>query len=206
MIIAFSGIDGSGKTTQAQYVTHLLQSQGYSVRCVHITRWTWVYAIGQFLNGRRERDDSRGGVPLSHNLFGRSVRVLRRIVTLVDLLRFRWYAFYQTRVHRRILVCDRFFYDLGIQALYTNMMEPGFARWYWSLVPTPTVSVLLDVPPELAQRRENQHLLEYYQAKRGLYLEYAVLWGAVVIEAAKLEDAKQAVSRVLSKYFELDSE
>jgi thymidylate kinase len=202
MIITFSGVDGSGKTTQSRYVAQLLQSRGYSVRYIHMTRWTWVYAIGQLSKGRRERDYSLDGACLRSNLLGRLMKMVRQIVSLVDLLRFRWCAFYQTRVRRRVLVCDRFFYDLGVQALYTDMMGPNLARWYWSLVPTPTVPILLDVPPEMAQRREGQHLSAYYQTKCELYLEYASLWRAVVIEATELEDTKQAVNRVLNKHFE----
>lgn len=204
MIVTFSGVDGSGKTTQAQYVTRLLQSQGCSVRYVHMTRWTWVYAIGQCVKARRGRDYSFDRAFLRPNLLGRLMKVVRQVLSLVDLLRFRWWAFYQTRFRQHILVCDRFFYDLGIQALYTRMMGPGFARCYWSLIPTPTLSILLDVSPELAQRRENQHLSEYYRAKRELYLEYAALWGAVVIEAAELEDTKQAVRLTLGKHSELN--
>jgi thymidylate kinase len=201
MIITFSGVDGSGKTTQARYVVQLLQSRGYSVRYVHMTRWTWVYAIGQCLKSLQEHDYSFERPSWRPDSLGWLVKVARQIISLVDLLRFRVYAFYQTHVRQRILVCDRFFYDLEIQALYTGAMGPSFARWYWSLAPAPTVSILLDVLPEIAQQRESQHLPAYYQAKRELYLEYASLWGAVVIEATELEDTGRAVNQVLGRVF-----
>ena len=54
MIITFSGVDGSGKTTYARHTVEFLQKKGYNVCYLHLTQWTWVYAIGELLDNRKK--------------------------------------------------------------------------------------------------------------------------------------------------------
>ena len=196
MIVSFSGIDGSGKTTQAQYVTKLLEQDGFAVHHVQMIRWTLVNRLGRLARfGKTQR--TRGSQPRDS---GRVLTLMRQLISLLDVLLFRVLYAYQTSIRHRVVVCDRFFYDLGVHALYTGVMGAGFESLYWRVVPSPTVSILLDIPAEVAHQREGKHDLAYYQAKRDLYLKRAPLWRAVVVSAIEREDTQQTVAQILRSY------
>lgn len=211
MLITFSGIDGSGKTTQARNAAYSLQMRGYKIHYVHMTRWTWVHAIGEYLAKNKQgipieeavlitipsQSIYHRGSNLIHRFLRQFVKMMRQFVSLIDLLRFRWVIFYQIYLWQRVVICDRYFYDLGIQALYTKMMGYSMARLYWMLTPSPTLSILLDVSPQLAAQREREHPLEYYGIKRELYLNHAYLWGSTVIQVTGVEETQQAIDHIL---------
>ena len=201
MIITFSGIDGSGKTTQSRYVVDLLQSQGYAVRYLHIISWTLVNRLGRLARADHETTFVQNGQTGSRRKLYAGARLA---VSFVDILRFRALVGCKCIFGPRVLVCDRFFYDLGVQAIDTNVMSNALESLYWNLVPSPTLSILLDVPPEIAQRREREHELAYYQSKRKLYLERAPRWNSITIDASELAETKQEVLRILHNRLELN--
>ena len=201
MIITFSGIDGSGKTTQSRYVADLLQSWGYTVRYLHIISWTLVNRMGRLAGADHETTFLQNGQTGGRRKLYAGARLA---ISLIDILRFRALVGYQCIFGRRVLVCDRFFYDLGVQAIYTNVMSSALESLYWNLVPSPTLSILLDVPPEIAQRREGEHELAYYHSKRKLYLERAPRWNSIIIDAIELAETKQEVLHILHNRLELN--
>jgi thymidylate kinase len=198
MLIAFSGIDGSGKTTQAQYVTSLLQLEGLQVHYVHITRWTLVNRLARLIQSGKMWYTRHGKAQPRNDVF----TLTRHFVSLLDVIRFRVLVTYQNNIRRRVVVCDRFFYDLVIHALYTGVMSTKLEHFYWRVVPSPTILILLDVPPEIAQQREGEHNQAYYQTKRKLYLERAPLWGAIVINAIEMKKTQQMINQILRGHLE----
>jgi len=197
MIVSLSGIDGSGKTTQAQYVTNLLQREGQGVLYIHMIQWTLVNRLGRLIQGANMVPAQTGKTPQNSGKF----TLMRQLVSLLDIVHFNLFAAYQANVRHRIIVCDRFFYDLGIQALYSGTMHPSFEHIYWRLIPASSISILLDLPPDIAQQREGEHPLAYYQAKRDLYLKYAPLWRATVVNATEVESTQKSISQILKNYF-----
>lgn len=130
---------------------------------------------------------------------------MRAFVSILDALRFHVLVKYHGGLKGRSLVCDRFFYDLGVHALYTATMGHRFESVYWHVVPSPTISVLLDVSPEEALRREGDHGLDYYQVKRQLYLDHAPMWGSIIVSAANMADTRQTVTEIITAHLEGES-
>ena len=164
MLITFSGLDGSGKSAQAQSVCAYLQQQGHPASLLHITRWTWVNRIGERLV--QSRKSEADAAPVKPAVWG--LRWPQLLVMLVDVARF-WLLWVYSQVPKRPLICDRYFYDLGVQAVYKGILPPHWLRLYWRLVPRPTLAFWLDVPPAVAQEREREHESEYYRIKATLY-------------------------------------
>lgn len=198
-IITFSGVDGSGKTTAAGYVAECLRREGKHVKVLHLTSWTLVYMVGGWLSSVAP---PASGSQQTTFIRSRLARSLRRAISVLDLLRFRFTVLFHTRLRRRVLICDRYFYDLAVQAVYHNVMEldSTFYQLYWRLIPTTALSFLLDVTPPRAQRREGDHELDYYVEKRVLYRRLAARGQLNVIPMVDLEETKRRIDHLLDRH------
>jgi thymidylate kinase len=196
MLITFSGLDGSGKSTQAQLVLASLQEQGHGAILLHITRWTWVNRIGEKLFTQKKRKRPS----LSERL---RLRLYRLTIMAVDIMRF-WLFWMYVKVCGQILICDRYFYDLGIQAIYKHEMSMRLANLYWRLVPRPSVAFWLQVQPGVAQQREGEHGADYYQAKGTLYREAISHFpGINFVPAASIEETRMFIMDRVRYHMEL---
>lgn len=198
MIIAFSGIDGSGKSTQAANLKHLLEDQGFEVYRLHMTTWSMVNRVGRLMNQKVANDHpgAKSARPMMSQ--ARFIQVpLRFLLNLFDVLRFQILTLYEVRLRGRVLVCDRYFLDLAVHATYHGLMNQSLERVYRSLTPKDNIVIILDLAPELALEREGEHHLDYYIEKRELYLERAELWQATVISVGALEETQKSIHRIL---------
>jgi len=188
MLITFSGVDGGGKTTQAQFVHRYLRSRGICVRLMHLTEWTLVYRIGQQLAVRNteKRAMLRPEVPR------RLMSLFRLTIMFFDIARF-WLLLFSVRHRNQALVCDRFFYDLGIQALYLGVMPFRFSNLYWYFVPHPDLAIWLQVPAATAFDREGEHEMHYYRIKNELYRNEAKHWPAKPIIVKDVVSTKETI-------------
>jgi len=197
MIISFSGIDGAGKSTQARYVKKILKDYGLSVCDIHMISWSLTNKIGKML----QKKGANIVFPLtpseSKKTFFWGEKLLRKIVLIFDIMRFRFFVMRGVRVRNQVLICDRFFYDLAVQGVYTGVIKGKFERFYNKIIPKPTISILLDLSPDTAQKREREHTLSYYQIKRELYLRNALLWEMVVVFEEGIGKTQQEIKKII---------
>lgn len=200
MLITFSGLDGTGKSTQAQFAARCLAQYGYRTKIIHITQWTWVYRLGEWLAKRRSPAANQILSADGQSAPAAVYKWVRQFVSLLDVARFYGVVFYHRYVRRSVLICDRYFYDLGIQAVFTGVMNEHRARDYWRLAPRPQLALFFDLDPTIAQQREGEHELAYYEEKRRLYLKYAVQWPVFVVTTNELAETQATLSALLQKW------
>ena len=173
ILICLLGIDGSGKSTQAQRLVAQLTDAGYAATYVWggrrglLTAPLVRYGKARLGAPAQPVDSSaivnseyRAYVGTTQQLFRRSVlRGLWRQITLLEHLLEIWWYVGRPLAQGQIVVCDRYLYDsLVNQAvlfgsatveIYRQLVNPLL-----SLVPRPELGFWLDTPPEVALRRK----------------------------------------------------
>lgn len=187
MLITFSGLDGSGKSTLIGYLKESLEKDNQKVAVSHMNYDVGIYSAVRFLvqktigrtneraNGnarthgprelRREGKFRTGAAKLRYRLVWN--KSLRFLIYPLDVLIFVLYRFYIERVNQQVLIMDRYFYDTLIDVTGT---EAAYRRRFLSwLTPSPNLSVYLDVSPEEAFARKPEYSVDYLNQRRRSY-------------------------------------
>ncbi|AWB26399.1 dTMP kinase [Halococcoides cellulosivorans] len=178
-LICFSGIDGSGKTTQAERLVAEFEAAG--VDATHVwARWR-PFLSYPFMGvlyvtlGWRRKDYHRSAV-------------LRRIwgyFLLIDHLLFFARYIYPHLRSGRVVCIDRYVLDQCVELHYDGLYRERPATLIDSWLPTPDVTFLMDVPAEVAADRKDDtgemldrlHIdadpIDYLRDRRELFQECA---------------------------------
>lgn len=185
-IISLSGMDGSGKSTQAEHLAATLRDLGYDARAqwskLGETPWIWRIARPakkvMLLVARNKAttlpppSPDRYGPDAGTELRQKSPALTKLWATVV--------AFSNVLTHRRvargsaeIVVCDRYVLDsiVNLRVRYgTDQRFVVQSRLIRMASPKPVKSFLLRVPAEIAHdRRSDEHALEELQQLGALY-------------------------------------
>jgi thymidylate kinase len=187
LLICFTGIDGSGKTTQARLLVEWLASKG--VKAMYVWSRGEVLTIRGILlfMGRRalgtsarkianDKKSYREYQSRKSNLMGNSlVRILWSVMTYVEHL---------VQINRdirrniqdgRVVVCDRYQWDTAIDMAVLNnkdaeWLSNGLNRFMWKFIPRPTMTFFIDIPPEEAiKRKDDIPSYDYVRKRAELY-------------------------------------
>lgn len=190
MLITFSGLDGAGKSTLIEWLRTALEEQQQPVVVLHLEHDLGVYASARWLRdglehlvrgGRSNGAAARGAAPMAGPqggvaMLARRIRnalvwskIIRRLIYPVDVLVFLCYRAYFEGMQRRILIMDRYFYDILVDV--SSGQRWGWIRLLKLITPTPTLPVLLDIGPEEAYARKGEYSVEYLQNRWAAYRE-----------------------------------
>jgi thymidylate kinase len=189
VLIAFIGMDGSGKTTLAQGTAEALRSQGKKTACLAPFEYIFLDVItSSFKKGKRRSSDCElGSNPLLTRSRKSPLMQFWPCLALIDnwtyfLLRIR--PMLSAGMH---IVCDRYFYDFATSFEHYGYTNQRMQAIYLQAIPRPHLTFVLDVAPEIACARESgdTHDLEFFLEQRQRYLNIASAFGAKVIDTSK---------------------
>ena len=224
MLIAISGIDGAGKTVQGELLGQAFEACAIRARFVWSRGGSSPFTDAWLRVARRfwGRGDSLGmfdeGREASSDAFDRRRAMLRNpiarwgwtVVVTVDLLARYWRRIAWPLLKGDLVIADRYVADA--EAELTAYLDLAKGRRSWAgcllsaLSPRPAMTLVLDLPAEVAQERMAQgcESLAYLQRLRGVHLQQAERSGAMVLNATRsLDDlSDDLVYRVLTRYFD----
>ena len=172
LLICFTGIDGSGKTTQAKLLLDWLKSKGIKSK--------YVWSRGEVLTirriflffGRRFLGTTENKIASSEQAH-REYQSRKSSLMRNSLVRTLWstmtYLEHLIQINmdiRRkmrdgcIVVCDRYLWDSSVDMATLNhkdhqWLSGGWNRLAWKFVPKPTITFFIDIPPEEAMKRKS---------------------------------------------------
>jgi thymidylate kinase len=216
MIIAFTGIDGSGKSLQARTLTKVLSREGFPALYVW-SRWSPlllkpIMRLGRLVFGRQGNSEDeryetlRGGKRrmFRHSAVARAWKNLALLDYSLQVL-----VKIGLRCRRgRIIVCDRYLTDLLVDLSnnfgYGEEHIPALHRSpLLGLFPKPDLAFLLDLPAEVAFERKDDVPLSYLRDRRALYLSFGAFQGAEIVDGTgTIRDVGEVIHRKTIEFLE----
>ncbi len=211
MLIAFSGLDGAGKSTQIDLLMKVLQEKGHALAYLWVRGgYTPVFNILKSL----VRQITRGkALPPSGRNQARSqaftkpwVRYVWLRLSLLDLIltygiRVRWWL-----IFGKTVVCDRYIWDTLIDFRLNFPMEAVEESWLWRalvrIAPKPDVAFLMIIPVEESIRRSKlkkepfPDSAEVLAARCEQYLSLRSQSGWIVVDGA--QDVQHVSAQILA--------
>lgn len=210
-VISFSGIDGSGKSTQIERLRTSLEQTGLSVRSVCF--WDDVATLTRF---REEvalvifRGDPGVGTP-AVPIRKRDKNVRSWIMTGIRLFLYMADAISLGLLIRRaqrsdvdVLIFDRFIYDELANLKVDQPVMRAYARAITRMVPKPDISYLLDADPIEARARKPEYPLDFLDFNRRSYLALNDLLGIFhVVAPMAVDDVERETLKVALSHLSL---
>jgi thymidylate kinase len=205
LLISFSGLDGSGKSTQIANLQQFLQNRGQ--HCKLLAFWDDVVVLSRYREGfvhkvyGSERGIGAPGQPVNRrdkNVRKWYLTLARHGLYLLDALHLAVVVAAAKRSGVDAIIMDRYIYDELANLPLANPATRIFVRAVHGIVPRPDLAYLLDVDPEQARQRKPEYPLDFLYSCRRSYLRLAHMLGHMtVITPLDLADAVGEVRKAV---------
>ncbi|MGH7456524.1 MAG: dTMP kinase [bacterium] len=172
MLITFSGIVGSGKSTNAKHVFKFLQEQGYPAVYIRFRFLTWRKVFQPLSTKKKHPRAHKKAAPKAHD---KPLRCQPTVpLTLVRFLGYLWRtlvfrAFVRMRLRQKIAIMDRFYYDSLTHYKLASRAERLYLWILKKAMPVPDLALMLIAEPKIILRRRPHYEATYV---RELFLNY----------------------------------
>src|SRR5213082_61183 len=201
LLISFSGLDGSGKTTQITNARAVLAELGLTDRLLAF--WDNVVVGCRWREGfvhkvyKSERGIGAPGKPVNRrdkNVRGWHLTLARHFLYLLDALHLCRVVARAKKSGVDVIILDRYIYDELSNLNLSNPLSRAFVKFVHGFVPRPDIAYLLDADPVAAYARKPEYPVDFMKKCRRAYFELAgILKSMTVIPALDLPEARYAV-------------
>jgi thymidylate kinase len=206
MIISFSGLDGSGKTTHIKTTVAFLRKRGVETKVIEVYNISIFSIMGRLLSGLSKKVaqglvEEQFSIDKEASLKKRFLSLIRRICIILDVLFFYLFVRLPAKIRKRWVICDRYFYDAVIQLYYLGMCSKEFYERSLKWIPVPDISILILVEPNVAFERKFEYDTNYFNQKSLFYEDVAMrkINCEVVVSNAFRETQKEIEQIITTK-------
>lgn len=207
LLISFSGVDGSGKSTQIENLCSALHAAG--LKTTLLAFWDNVVVGVKYREGfvhkvyKSERGIGAPGKPVNRrdkNMRGWHLTLARHFLYLLDALNLRRVVARAKKSGVDVVILDRYIYDELSNLNLGNSFSRAFVKLVHGFVPRPDVAYLLDADPVAAYARKPEYPVEFMKKCRRAYFELASLLKTMtIIPPLVLPEAKMAVLKAAER-------
>jgi len=186
LIVCFTGMDGTGKTTLAKSLKESMKNTGIS--CKYI--WGGWRGFESFLfspitkiirNNRESKGGARmRGASIQNNLLFTYAAWLDYFLRIFPNLLVSLYKY-------DLIILDRYIYDVAIGfSINTQKEGEKLLRRFFNIFPKPDITFLIDVPEEVAYtRKDDIPSVEYLYQQKRIYSKLLKKEDAKVLDGLK---------------------
>lgn len=209
LLISFSGVDGSGKSTQIEHLRNCLHAAGLKTKLLAF--WDDVVVGCKYREAfvHTVYESEKGvGVPdkpvhrKDKNIRAWYLTLARHGLYLADAAHLRTVVRRAFKSGADVIIMDRYIYDELANLPLVNAASRTFVDFVQGIAPKPDIAYLLDADPQAARARKPEYPVEFMQESRRAYHQLAtMLRGLTIIRPLPLAQAKQAVINAASRIF-----
>ena len=207
LLISFSGVDGSGKSTQIDCLRSALHAAGLTTTLLAF--WDNVVVGVKYREGfvhkvyKSERGIGAPGKPVNRrdkNMRGWHLTLARHFLYLLDAINLCRVVARARKSGADVVILDRYIYDELSNLNLNNSFSRAFVKFVHGFVPRPAVAYLLDADPVKAYERKPEYPVEFMKKCRRSYFDLAgLLRSMTIIPAMDLPAAKLAVLKAAER-------
>lgn len=194
--ITFSGVDGSGKSTQLQMLKEKLERENWNVVYFHTVQFSLANKIAHFFKGQKISEPGKEKAITKASFLS---LIIRQKFLIIDILRFHFFLRKLKKENCDYLLSDRYFYDSVINIEYLASGRPLlFLSFISALIPRPHKAFYFDALPENIMSRVNppEQGIEYLKTKQKLFKQKIASWDMYIIDG---NEDKETIFRNISE-------
>ena len=227
-VISFSGVDGSGKTTQVNYLGDYLINKNFKIFKTRVFSYLIYSRINQLAKNTLLIKRKTGNTKLRNELlrsrvakypsvsssahlssrqaarYSRANKIFQHIwffFALIDHWLYYLFVILPKKAKYDYVICDRYFFDMFINSCYQGLVHPNLRKIYASIIPGADLYIYLRIKPVDAKLRSKDDFpLGYYKTQTDLYNRYFKFQHNVITLDAqeRIVELKRKVLRVIN--------